>query len=383
MILVGVVLAVTAATLGTTSKQLIAASDYYSNDWLFRLGAFLNLAVGPVVDAAAYSCAPSVVVAPLACLDVIINAVSAPYTLHWQKEQLTRAHGIGVVFVTIGAIFTSLFAEGSSKAMSVYDWEHQLFFRPVSLLYLGVELLLVLGVLGALRQGRMRPAARGIALGVAGGMLMGNVFFAKGLLSIIGSMISQGRFGVLLRPTPYIFAIGALGGPFCGHLFMRQGLAEYKGVFMVTIFEGAHVAAACLSGCIVMEEMSESSWSGYFKYWFGVMLILSGLLSINTAAKDARLEQKDSSKASSPTNTPPQLARRLTSRLRSRGKTTSFQLEVLKCCTPSMMDLHDVVMGSVVSVHLRGAGARRSVSSILPAHEKQTQLFSRYESGEV
>ena len=44
----------------------------------------MNMAVGPIVDASAYAFAPQVVVPPFACLDVIFNALTAPYTLDFQ-----------------------------------------------------------------------------------------------------------------------------------------------------------------------------------------------------------------------------------------------------------------------------------------------------------
>lgn len=289
MIIVGIALAIAAATLGTVSKQLIAGSEHYRKSWLFHLGAFLNVIVGPVVDASAYAFAPQVIVAPLACLDVVINAVTAPRTLHWQKERLTRAHAFAVLLVTVGAICTSVFAEVTDGVKSVHDLEKQLFFRPASLVYMGCELVLVLAILGSLRRGQIHPATRGISLGIVAGMLMGNVFFTKSLLSIVQQTMASGDLSAWTRPTPYVLLLATLSGPACGHLLMRKGLAEYKGVFMVTIFQGAHIAAACLSGCVVMEEMSGATWHSYLLYWFGVLLILGGLLTINTVAVDAQL----------------------------------------------------------------------------------------------
>mmetsp|Transcript_8623 Transcript_8623/g.24210 ORF Transcript_8623/g.24210 Transcript_8623/m.24210 type:complete len:324 (+) Transcript_8623:52-1023(+) len=289
MIITGIALAITAAALGTVSKQLIAASEYYRESYMFYLGACLNAVVGPAVDASAYAFAPQVIVAPFACLDVILFAITAPVTLRWQKERLTYMHFVAVLLVTIGAMHTSGYGELTDDLMSIRDLEKQIFFRPTSLAYMSFELMLVLAVLSSLRQGHTHPAVRGISLGIVAGMLMGNVFFTKGLLDIIRQSISSGDASAWMRPTPYFLLLATLGGPFCGHLLMRKGLAEYKGVFMVTIFEGAHIVAACLSGCIVMEEMADATWHRYKRYWFGVVLIVSGLVTINIAANDARL----------------------------------------------------------------------------------------------
>jgi len=292
MIVVGVLLAIVAAALGTTSKQLIAASEHLKKPWLFHLGAGMNIAVGPIVDASAYAFAPQVIVAPFACLDVIFNALTAPYTLRWQNERLTRAHIAGTFCVALGAVFTSIFADVDNKVYTVRELEEQLFFRPTSLCYLFAELSAIGTANVLLRKRLLSPAIRGIALGVIAGVLMGNVFFLKGLIGIIQMTASTGKFDAWLRPTPYILAAAAAGGAVTGHLFMRKGLGEYKGVFMVTIFEGAHISAACLSGCVVMEEMVGAQPWRYIMYWLSVLCIVAGMLIINNAAAHAQIEGK-------------------------------------------------------------------------------------------
>jgi len=292
MIIVGILLAILAAAVGTTSKQLIAASEHLKKAWLFHLGAGMNIAIGPVVDASAYAFAPQVIVAPFACLDVIFNAMTAPYTLHWQNERVTRTHIHGTALVALGAVFTSVFAQVDNKVYSVKELEDQLFFRPTSLIYLLIELVAISIVNLALRKKLLSPAVRGISLGVVAGVLMGNVFFLKGLIGIIQTTASTGKFDAWWRPTPYILAGAAGGGAVAGHCFMRKGLGEYKGVFMVTIFEGAHITAACLSGCIVMEEMVGAPFWRYILYWLSVTSIVMGMLVINMAAADAQIEGK-------------------------------------------------------------------------------------------
>mmetsp|Transcript_30876 Transcript_30876/g.88803 ORF Transcript_30876/g.88803 Transcript_30876/m.88803 type:complete len:409 (-) Transcript_30876:129-1355(-) len=292
MIIIGIFLAILAAALGTTSKQLIAASEHYKKPWLFHLGAGMNIAVGPVVDASAYAFAPQVIIAPFACLDVIFNALTAPYTLHWQNEKLSKAHIQGTILVSLGAVFTSVFADASNKVFTVQELEDQLFFRPTSLAYLALEMTAIFSANLALRKRWMSPALRGISLGVIAGALMGNVFFLKGLIGIIQTTASTGKFDAWLRPTPYVLAAAAATGAITGHIFMRKGLGEYKGVFMVTIFEGAHITTACLSGCIVMEEMVGAPFWKYCMYWASVGSIIIGMAIINKKAADAQIEGK-------------------------------------------------------------------------------------------
>lgn len=292
MIVVGILLAVLAAALGTTSKQLIAASEHLKKPWLFHLGAGMNIFVGPFVDASAYAFAPQVVVAPFACLDVIFNALTAPYTLRWQQERLTHLHIQGTALVAIGAVFTSIFAAVDNKIYTVRELEEQLFLRPTSLVYIFTELTAIAVVNLMLKKRLFGPEFRGISLGVIAGILMGNVFFLKGLIGIIQMTASTGDFSAWLRPTPYILAAAAGCGAVYGHIFMRKGLGEYKGVFMVTIFEGAHISAACLSGCVVMEEMVGAPVWQYIMYWLSVLAIVLGMLVINMAATDAVIEGK-------------------------------------------------------------------------------------------
>jgi len=293
-ILIGIFLEILAAALGTLSKQLIAVSEHLNRPVLFHIGASINIAVGPIVDASAYAFAPQVIVAPFACLDVIFNAMTAPYTLKWQNEVLTRYHFIGTGFVALGASLTSVFADVDNQIYDVYELEHQL-LRPQSIIYFCLEGAGILFATWLLRKNLMSPVVRGISLGVIAGVLMGNVFFVKGIVSLVRHSISTGDTEAWTRLTPYVCIACAAGGAIVGHMFMRKGLGEYKGVFMVTIFEGAHISAACLSGCVVMAEMSGAVWWRYICYWASVMIIIAGMLSINTAAAQSQMD-KDNAK---------------------------------------------------------------------------------------
>jgi hypothetical protein len=288
MIWIGICLEICAAALGTISKQLIAYSEHVKKRWIFHIGASINILVGPVVDASAYAFAPQVVVAPFACLDVIFNVMTAPYTLHWQNEVITTAHIYGTLLVAVGAVFTSMFGSVNDQVLDVYELEAQL-TRPASLMYLTTELVAIVAINLCLKMKLLSPICRGISLGVIAGVMMGNAFCMKGFIGLVRISISTGSTEAWLRPTPYILIACAALGAVVGHMFMRKGLGEYKGIFMVTIFEGAHIVAACLSGCIVMSEMAHAPWWKYVLYWCSVSLIVLGMLLINTAAADAKL----------------------------------------------------------------------------------------------
>merc|ERR1719223_2496712 len=115
----------------------------------------------------------------------------------------------------------------------------------------------------------------------------------KGVLGLVRLSIEGNGKGCWWRITPYILIAGAAGGAVVGHIFMRKGLGEYKGIFMVTIFKGAHITAACLSGCVVMEEMAHAPWWQYSLYWLSVLTLVFGMLLINTAAKESQLGEQN------------------------------------------------------------------------------------------
>lgn len=289
MIWVGILLEICAASLGTISKQLIAYSEHVKKRWLFHIGAGINMIVGPAVDASAYAFAPQVVVAPFACLDVIFNTLSAPYTLKWQNERITKAHIAGTILVAAGAVFTAVFgAEDGDEKLTVHKLEAQL-KRPASLFYMGAEVVLVLIAWISMQAQIMTPTSRGIALGVMAGALMGNVFFLKGIVSIVRDSFETGNMEAWNRLTPYLCLFAAVLGAVLGHMLLRMGLGEYKGVYMVTIFEGAHITAACLSGVIVLSEMAHMVWWKQLLYWLSLFVLVAGILVINTAAGDSHI----------------------------------------------------------------------------------------------
>merc|ERR1719148_388853 len=103
---------------------------------------------------------------------------------------------------------------------------------------------------------------------------MGNAFLVKGLVDLIRYSIEEGDWTAFTNVTPYFLLLGAVSCSILGTFFMQSGLRQYKGIYMVTIFEGAHITFACLSGAIVMREMSESVWTDWLAYWSSVGCII-------------------------------------------------------------------------------------------------------------
>jgi len=285
LIPLGIALEITAAGLGTLSKQLIAYAEHRHSRVLNALGVLVNVLVGPVVDASAYAFAPQTVIAPFASLDVIFNALSAPYTLRFQHEQVTRYHLCAALLVTGGASLSAFF--GNVDITS--DHPHQ---TLRFILYLSCEVVLMVVVISMLKAGRLPRKVKGVALGMVAGCLMGNVFFLKKFVGIIQTLIDSNavdKFKVLSTPEPYVLLGAAAVCSILGTIFMQRGLREYKGVFMVTIFEGSHIFTACLSGDVVLCEMAHAPWLQYVLYWLSVSLIVCGIVLMNWSSKDSEL----------------------------------------------------------------------------------------------
>jgi len=239
--------------------------------------------VGPLVDASAYAFAPQTVIAPFASLDVLLNFLTAPCTLRFQRERLTWKHLLATIMVTGGASSAAYFGSSPEQSQFSYKSLCQELLKYQSLLYFAFESLVVVTSLAMLRRaGR----AKGLILGAVAGILMGNVFFVKGFVDLIRGGIEDNDWSAFLTVTPYVLLFGAAGGSIMGTFFMQRGLREHKGVYMVTIFEGAHITAACLSGSIVMGELVHSTWSIWAAYWGSVALIIFGIALISSASTD-------------------------------------------------------------------------------------------------
>lgn len=284
----GISLEIVAAGLGTVSKQMIAYAEHTKWCSLNALGVFVNVLVGPLFDASAYAFAPQTVVAPFASLDVIFNAISAPVTLRWQHEDLTRNHVIAALLVTVGASLSALFGTVHNDILTASEFQARL-TRDASLMFLVCECL-CLGVGWVMLQYNFwNKELKGMALGSIAGCLMGNMFFVKGLVGVVRWSIESGDWTPFRTPDPYIWAACAACGSVLGTICMQRALREYKGVYIVTIFEGSHIFMACLSGEIVMMEMVHALWLRYCAYWASILIVISGLLLMCMAAKDPEM----------------------------------------------------------------------------------------------
>ena len=285
---IGIGLEIVAAALGTVSKQLIAFAQFHRARFLNALGITINVLIGPLVDASAYAFAPQTVVAPFASLDVLFNAISAPITLRWQEEQLTKRHIAAALLVTCGASLSAVFGTVTTQILTAHEFM-ELLLQPRALLYLCAEFVGVVVVISMLRLNMFSKQVKGVALGGIAGCLMGNVFFLKGFVGILRLSFSSGDWSDWASIIPYLLLCAAAAGSILGTIFMQRALKEFKGVYIVTIFEGSHIVMACLSGSIVMDEMKGVAWQKYICYWASVSLVVAGIQLMNHSTQEAEV----------------------------------------------------------------------------------------------
>ena len=77
------------------------------------MGLVTNTVVGPLIDVSAYSFAPQSLVAPFGGLDVVWNALLAPFILN---ERLTRHRAVGSMLVMAGSIGSAIFGNQEAWA---------------------------------------------------------------------------------------------------------------------------------------------------------------------------------------------------------------------------------------------------------------------------
>ena len=70
--------------------------------WAMVLGLFLEFAVGPLLDMAAYGFAPASLIAPLASVQLLVNIVMAPHTLGEKRLPGHVASAIVIVVAIVG-----------------------------------------------------------------------------------------------------------------------------------------------------------------------------------------------------------------------------------------------------------------------------------------
>jgi len=286
-VLAGVLCEVGATIVGTAGKQMVShAGRIGKSDPRHRqykaMGLALTTLVGPVADMAAYAMAPQSLLAPLIGLDIVWNTISAPYTL---GERLRRKHVLGSGLVFLGASLSAVFGQHHEGDRDI-EWLHSIFLSWRFLSYCAAFAALLVVSFTVLQRNPPESGtkARGVALGLTAGAIAGNMFFMSAGLGMLTNSIETGDWANWADWLPYpVLLCGILVA--VGNIpLMTRGLEEYEALFMVTVFEGAHICTASITSIWVLQEMRESPWPEFLSYLACVALIVAGLTVIQGAA---------------------------------------------------------------------------------------------------
>jgi len=254
---IGVILEVGAGFAGTAGKQLVSYSarteSAIKSKVCFVGGLCITTFIGPVLDAAAFAFAAQSVVAPLNGLDVTWNTLFAPCTL---GETLQRGHKIGTAMVATGAVLTAIVGPSGGKIVTLEDVTSKLYRWTVALYLLAFFAFCYI----CYRVIRSRPVgvgdkARGLALGAVAGSLAGNMYFCTCTVSLVRRSLESGDWSAWQHCLPYVLTLGTISVALGNIPIISMALREYEAVFMVTLFEGCHIAVACISGAVVLQEL--------------------------------------------------------------------------------------------------------------------------------
>jgi len=287
---VGILLEVVSTMSGTIGKQLIRASELLKkrnpaiSSTTYYIGIAVNTVVGPILDMAAYSFAAQSLIAPFGGLDVVWNALLAPYTLN---EELTPRRAIGCALIVVGATMAGCFGNHLDAEYTV-EYLEETFVNVRVLAYGSAFFAWFLFNRFVLMRKEVGSAIRGISLGCTAGTIAGNMFCVKAAVELIQRSIHEQDGEIWLHWLPYVSLLGAAFFALSNVVYMTRGLQEYETLFMVTIYEGSMIVSGCVSGAIVLLDMRGiESWRVGL-YSLSVLIVISGMYVIFSQEKMSR-----------------------------------------------------------------------------------------------
>lgn len=279
---VGVLFEIVSTMCGTVGKQLIRMSETkkYKNPacakTAFLIGIPVNTVLGPIIDMAAYSFAAQSLIAPFGGLDVVWNALLAPYILH---ETLTRRRLIGAMLIVAGTTMAGVFGNHEDSEYTLQYLEDTLVTMRVLIYFIVFLVWFLLNRLVFMRY-PAGSAIRGVSLGCTAGTIAGNMFCVKAAIELIQRSIHEQEGEIWLHWLPYTMLAGAIFFALTNVVYMTKGLQEYEALFMVTIYEGSMIVSGCVSGCIVLLDLKNIETWRVCLYASGVGTIMLGMYVI-------------------------------------------------------------------------------------------------------
>jgi uncharacterized membrane protein len=278
----GVLLEIVSTMSGTVGKQLIRLAELKrrKNPRCGRIaltvGLIVNTAVGPIVDMGAYSFAAQSLIAPFGGLDVVWNALLAPYIL---KEKLTRRRVIGCILIVIGTLMAGGFGNHTDHEYTL-DYLEDTLINVRVLVYFCVFFAWFLLNRLYLMKKPTGSAIRGISLGCTAGTIAGNMFCVKGAIELIQRSIHEEEGEIWLHWLPYALLAGAVFFALTNVIYMTKGLQEFEALFMVTIYEGSMIVSGCVSGTVVLLDLEDLEHWRVALYALSVVVVVAGMYVI-------------------------------------------------------------------------------------------------------
>eukprot|EP00425_Heterocapsa_triquetra_P032398 CAMPEP_0195121170 /NCGR_PEP_ID=MMETSP0448-20130528/123629_1 /TAXON_ID=66468 /ORGANISM="Heterocapsa triquestra, Strain CCMP 448" /LENGTH=387 /DNA_ID=CAMNT_0040158637 /DNA_START=59 /DNA_END=1222 /DNA_ORIENTATION=- len=267
---------------GTIGKQLIRLSELRKRksphlaNMAFYSGIVVNTAVGPIIDMAAYSFAAQSLIAPFGGLDVVWNALLAPFILN---EKMTFRRGLGCALIVAGTSMAGAFGNHTDSEYTI-EYIEETVVNVRVLVYFCFFFLWFLVNRFFLMQQPVGSSIRGVSLGCTAGTLAGNMFCVKASIELIQRSIHEGEGEIWLHWLPYVMLAGAAFFALSNVVYMTKGLQEYEALFMVTIYEGSMIVSGCVSGAIVLLDLKGVEPWRVALYMTGVLIIVVGMYVI-------------------------------------------------------------------------------------------------------
>lgn len=288
----GVVFEILATGCGTAGKQLIRLSALTEVtkprlSWLLiRLGLFINVIVGPAINMASYSFAPQSLIAPFGGLDIVWNAVLAPYIL---KEALSCARVLAALSIVLGAAVCGVFGNHVDPQYTLPVLQ-ELFISWRLLVYSLVFMAWFFVNRFYFMKFPKGHLVRGLSLGFTAGTMAGNMFFIKAALEILSRTINDKDYTYWTNWLTYLIILVGPIVALSNVVYMTRALQEYEALFMVTIYEGSQVVTGAVSGVVVLQDMQGLDALHVGLYWIGIGFICLGMFIVASNenwAKDA------------------------------------------------------------------------------------------------
>ncbi|CAL1170553.1 unnamed protein product [Cladocopium goreaui] len=287
----GVALVVFGLTMGTCGMQMIRMSELKKKEQklgesrkLFILGMAMNILLGPLFDVAGYAFAAAAVLAPFSGVNIVINAVIAPFTL---GEKLTNRRLIASAIIFITATASMLFKNhNEDEEVWTLERAETVLLRWSVLVYCLVFALWFCVNVWLCRRSAKGSVLRGFSLGATAGSMAGNMWCTRVAAVFAADCASAHVCSPWGHWLPWIVLTGAVFFAVVNAPYMAKGMQKYEALYMVTVFQGSNIVSNSLSALIILQEMDGAPWWKLLGY-IGCIVVMIGALWFLVSGEEA------------------------------------------------------------------------------------------------